>query len=198
MLAKVAAGDSLSEKETKIFEDHPRIGSQLITKIPRLGGVARIIACQQKRFDDAGTPEERSAGPIPFGARVLKLAIDVVQLRLAEKNGEEIWSIISAREGCYDPALFDALVEVLDVEYVVRSVTIKQLEDDMILDEHVVTPKGDVLLARGQPVTESLRERLAVFASSERGVREPIRVRRPLDRSKSGAPAEADKAPVTA
>ena len=185
-LARLAAGERLSDRELEMYRQHPKVGEKLISKIPRLGGVAKIIAYQQKHYDGTGMPEDEVQGDqIPLGARVIKLATDVVQLQLADYENEEIWSVISGRTGWYDPELLGALVGVLDVEYVVQALRVMQLEDDMILDEHMVTLSGDVLLSRGHRVTPLLRERLATFASSDRGVREPIRVRCPVARLKS-------------
>jgi len=182
-LAKLSSGAPVSAEELRTYQGHPRVGCNLISKIPRLKGVAEIIAYQQKRFDGSGVPNDgRQADQIPFGGRVLKLVIDVVQLISAEKSTDEVWAAIHDRDGWYDPSLVDALAAVLDVEYVIKSVKIKQLEENMILDEHVVAESGGILLARGQEVNALLRERLATFARTVGGVREPIRVRCPISR----------------
>ncbi len=187
-LAKLSSGKPLSAEELQAYQSHPQVGHDLIVKIPRLHGAAQIIAYQQKHFDGSGIPVDgKKAEHIPFGARVLKLVIDVVQLVSVEKSAEDVWTAIHDREGWYDPSLVDALAAVLDIEYVIKSVDIEHLEDNMILDEHVVTQSGDLLLARGQEVTLSMRERLKKFLETTKGVQEPIRVRRPI-RSKEGHP----------
>lgn len=178
-LAKLSSGMKLSAEELQTYQGHPQVGHDLIAKIPRLKGVAEIIACQQKCFDGAGTPADgRKGDQIPFGSRVLKLVIDVVQLISTEKPTEMALGVIHDRQGWYDPGLMDALAAVLDVEYVVSSVTIDDLEEGMVLDEHVVSKQGTILLARGRDVTLSMRERLKKFS----GIQEPIRVRRPIRR----------------
>ena len=182
-LAKLSKGIDLSAKELQMYRGHPQVGHDLIAKIPRLKGVAEIIACQQKCFDGSGVPNDgRQADEIPFGARVLKLVIDVVQLISAERSTDDVWAAIHDREGWYDPSLVDALAAVLDIKYVIKSVNIKHLEENMILAENVMTKSGDLLLARGQEVTSSLRERLTTFETTDGGVREPIRVRCPISR----------------
>ncbi len=185
-LAKLSSGETLSDEELKTYQSHPQVGCHLISKIPRLKGAAEIIAYQQKHFDGSGVPnDKKKAEQIPLGARILKLVIDAVQLLSAEKSTEDIWTTIYNRKGWYDPSLVNVLAAILDVEYVIKSVGVKHLEDNMILDEHVVTQSGDLLLARGQEVTSSLRERLSTFAITGRGVREPIRVRCPVSRAKT-------------
>ncbi|MBN2292116.1 MAG: response regulator [Pirellulales bacterium] len=197
-IAKLSSGAEVSPEELRMYQEHPRVGYNLISKIPRLQGVADIIAYQQKHFDGTGIPNDEKHGEqIPFGARVLKLVIDAVRLISTNTNKEELWDIIHKREGWYDPSIVFALASVLNLEYVVKSVEIKQLEEDMILDEHVMTQSGDLLLSKGHEVTASLRERLTAIASTASGVREPIRVRCPTvhSRDKKTTVSEPDTAP---
>jgi len=182
-MAKLSSGEEVSAEELQTYQGHPQVGYNLILKIPRLKGVAEIIAYQQKRFDGSGGPNDgKQADQIPFGARVLKLVIDVVQLLSAEKSTDDVFAAIHDRDGWYDPSVVDALAAVLDVEYVIKSVEIEQLEENMTLDENVVTQSGNLVLARGHEVTSSLRERLTTLARTVGGVREPIRVRCPISR----------------
>ncbi len=180
-LAKLAGGESLTDEELRTYQGHPQAGYNLISKIPRLKGSAEIIAYQQKRFDGSGTPEDGKEGEqIPFGSRILKLAIDVIQLTMAENSTEMALGVIRDRKGWYDPSLIDVLADVLDTEFIVSSVAIDQLEEGMVLEEHVVSKEGDILLASGLDVTLSMRERLKKFLETAKGVREPIRVRCPI------------------
>ncbi len=183
-LEKLSNGVELTAAELQTYQGHPQVGHDLIAKIPRLKGAAAIIACQQKCFDGSGVPVDgKKEDQIPFGSRVLKLVIDVVQLISAENSAKDTLATIHDRTGWYDPSLVGVLAGILNVEYVVKSVEIKHLEDGMLLDEHVVTGSGDILIARGQEVTSSLRERLTSFATSARGVREPIQVRHPINKA---------------
>ena len=182
-LAKLAGGETLTAEELRTYQDHPRVGHDLIAKIPRLKGVAEIIACQQKCFDGTGRPEDgRKGNQIPFGSRVLKLVTDVLQLVSSGDSTEHVLGVIRGRQGWYDPCLLDPLAAALDTQYVVSSETIDNLEEGMVLDEHVVSKRGDILLVRGHEVTWSLCERLKKFSETVQGVQEPIRVRRPIRR----------------
>ncbi len=193
-LAKLSRGEELTESELKTYQGHPQVGHDLISKIPRLKGAAEIIAHQQRRFDGFGASKDaKQAGEIPFGSRILKLAIDVVQLIAAEKTTEMALSVIRDRKGWYDPSLLDALEAVLGIEYTVKSVTINQLEEGMVLDEHVVSTEGSVLLTRGQDVTPSMCERLKKFSDTVKGVQEPIRVRCPNTQAKEDGVETKDK-----
>ncbi|NOY28957.1 MAG: response regulator [Planctomycetes bacterium] len=180
-LAKLSNGETLTDEELQTYQDHPQAGYNLISKIPRLRGAAEIIAYQQKCFNGSGMPnDEKQADQIPLGARILKLVIDVVQLIAAEKTTELTLRIIRDREGWYDPNLLDSLASVLGIKYVVNSVSISQLEEGMVLEEHVLSKQGDLLLTSGQEVTLSMCERLKKFLGTAKGVQEPIHVRCPL------------------
>jgi response regulator RpfG family c-di-GMP phosphodiesterase len=199
-LAKLSSGAPVSADELRTYQGHPQVGCDLISKIPRLKGAAEIIAYQQKCFDGSGVPNDRKTGDeIPFGARVLKLAIDANQLISAGKSAETALAVIHDRQGRYDPRLIDALTRVLATDYVASSVTINDLAEGMVLDDHVVSKDGGVLIARGMEVTMSMRERLKKFSESAKGVQEPIRVRCPV-KSRDEVPTrefEKDVVPST-
>jgi len=196
-LAKLSNGASLSAEELRTYQGHPQAGYNLISKIPRLKGSAEIIAYQQKCFDGSGTPDDGKKGEqIPYGSRILKLVIDVVQLISTEKTTEISLGVIRDRAGWYDPSLIDALAAVLGIKYLVNSVTIDHLEEGMVLDEHVLSRQGDVLLASGQDVTLSMRERLKKFLETPKGVKEPILVRCPITQINEGRIEAKDAEPI--
>jgi response regulator RpfG family c-di-GMP phosphodiesterase len=186
---KAARGIPLSAEETEALRRHPRIGHGLVAKIPRLEGVAMIILYQEKRFDGGGIPEDgRRGGEIPLGARILKVANDFEQLNSGGADNDDAFSKLRQRRGWYDPAVLDSLIPLLDVKSETRMVNVDELDVDMVLDEHVVAGSGEVLVSRGQAVTDSMRERLRNYAESAMGVRQPIRVRRPIA---AGCPASS-------
>ena len=178
ILTKLSNNIPLSDEEKRLYQGHPQIGYDLIEKIPRLKKVAEIIAYQQKRFDGSGAPDDkRRHEEIPLGSRVLKIAIDVLHLLASGKTTGEALYVIKERKGWYDPFLIDAVSDILNVEYVIKSVRVHELEDDMILDENIISGTGEILVARNKEVTPTMRKRLEAFSLSARGVKEPIRVR---------------------
>ena len=179
-LAKRATGTMLSEEELQAFQNHPQIGCELTANIPRLEGVTAIIAYQQKHFDGSGVPsDEKQADEIPLGARVLKLVIDAVQLIGVHKSSTKVVHILRERHGWYDPTIVNALETVLNVDCDIRSVGVHELKTGMILDEHLTSVSGSVLVTQGSEVTPLLTERIKRYKTSPDGIREPIRVRCP-------------------
>lgn len=183
ILEKVCAGQSLAVREAAMFYAHPKIGAELIGNLPRLSAVAEIVAYQEKHFDGSGPPDDgRSGDAIPLGARVLKVALDFDVLCMAGENQEQALAELHRRGGWYDPALLQSLARLFDCEicYAARVVRLDQLEEEMVLDQHVLSCDGDILVTRGHEVTSSLRLRLENFAQTVRAVQEPIRVLVPI------------------
>ncbi len=182
MLARLYSGEEISVEEMGMFQKHPETGRALVAKIPRLEGVAKIIAYQEKCFDGSGVPENDTQGEeIPLGARILKLALGLDTLLSAGESNEGAMAKIRSMHGQYDPVLIEILPTILETKFSLRTVTIEELDETMIVDEHVVTQSGDVLLASGQQVTSSMCDRLRNFSKTPQGVQEPIRVRCPLE-----------------
>jgi response regulator RpfG family c-di-GMP phosphodiesterase len=183
LIEKVCTGQSLSLRETTLFATHPRIGAELVGNIPRLAQVAEIIAYQERRFDGSGPPGDgRTGNGIPLGARVLKLALDFDVLRTSGQTPEQVLAELHRRTGWYDPALLESLARLSDCEicYESRVVSMSQLEDEMVLDQHVLSCDGDILVTRGQEISSALRQRLQNYANTVRGIQEPIRVSVPV------------------
>lgn len=183
VLERVCQGKSLTVKESAMFAAHPAIGADLVANIPRLQQVAQIIAYQEKRFDGSGPPgDTRQGEEIPWGARVLKLALDFDALREAGHTEEQAAQEIRRRDGWYDPELATRFIAALNVElsYESRQVTIAMLTDGMILDEHIISCEGDVLITRGNEITPTSRQRLENYVRSVRPIKEPVRVLVPL------------------
>jgi response regulator RpfG family c-di-GMP phosphodiesterase len=189
-LTALYQGGTVPEKDWNAFQAHPQSGRDLVGRIPRLEGVAQIIGYQGKRFDGTGLPADGVAGrQIPLGGRILKLLLDYDTLISSHMVKEEAIAVLQSRAGWYDPKLIDALSQIQDIRFIARDVTIGELTESMVLDEHIVSTSGEILVARGQQVTTAMRERLKSFAKSFRSVREPIRVLCPVERVDATADA---------
>lgn len=199
ILQKVYGGQTLHADERAIYESHPRIGSQLVAKIPRLELVAEMIAKQFERprsrdqFPGLG-PHTDARQRVEFGAFVLRLLIEFNQLAEQYSLAEAIERIQSNSESYHPSALLDAISELTVGRLETRLVHVRDLQEKMVLDEHVVTNAGDVLIAKGHEVTSSLIQRLWVFERTALGVRQPFRVRCHVLSKGSSAGSSADSA----
>jgi response regulator RpfG family c-di-GMP phosphodiesterase len=178
-LLKLYKGQELSGEESQLFAMHPFIGSDLLSHIPRMQTIAKIIANQEKNFDGSGSPQEESGRgeDIPLGARILKVVLDFDMLKSRGISDGEAYGRLAKRPGRYDPDVLSALREILaarsrDEERTVRA---GELVDGMILAEDVRIMDGRMLVARGYEVNRTLRERIKNF-SEKPGIKEPVRV----------------------
>jgi len=177
-LKKIYQGLELTGEEEQLFKMHPSIGSSLIAKIPRMEKIAEMITYQEKHFDGSGIPiDSRQGNQIPLGGRILKVILDFDALQVAENSKEKALDQLKQRSGWYDPGVVAALEAVIGLEakYQVRTVTVEELKENMILAEDVKTLKGLLLISKGQEVSRTLLEGLNKFVFSP-GVQEPIRV----------------------
>jgi len=181
-LKKIYHGQQLTAEESQLLDMHPFIAADLLKNIPRLESVARIIAYQEKRFDGSGLPVDSvQREEIPWGARVLKVSLDFDTLQTAGDSKSKAIAQLKQRPGWYDPAVLTALEAVIWIEgkFEVRVIPLRELQDNMILDDDVLTAAGVLLIAKGQEVNQLIRKRLFNFAETE-GIKEPLQVLVPL------------------
>ena len=183
VIRKIHRGKDLTEEEARRFGAHPRIASELLRHIPRMGEIAEIIACQDRHFDGKGhIAHPRKGENIPLGARILKVVLDFDTLESKGLSKVDALKELGRHLGWYDPAVLKAFEAVLGVSkrYRVKDEPVSRLKPQMILGEDVKTINGQLLISRGQEVTLALKERLMSFADAA-GVKEPIRVFVPLE-----------------
>lgn len=176
ILDKVWSGQTLTPEESALYRSHPKIGSRLLSRLPRLDAVAWMIARQQDGppTGDPASPEEES---LALGGMMLhvSLALD----RLLSRGialPEAVSTLLRASHG-YPPRLLNAL-QSLDLDEkprTLRHVRVDQLSDGMILAEDVRTRNGMLLLPKEHEVNPVARLRLQSAASGA-GITEPIPV----------------------
>ncbi|HTU87106.1 MAG TPA: HD domain-containing phosphohydrolase [Solirubrobacteraceae bacterium] len=161
---KVYAGARLTPSEAAMVARVPAVTRQLLSKIPRLEGVLEILDAARPAGDPSGAP---------IGARVLRIAVDYVELESQGASGTVAVGAMRSRER-YDRQLLDTLAGVIGAEAaVVRELVVAELRVGMTLADDARSVRGELLLARGQRVTERLVERIRNIGAE--GVREPLR-----------------------
>ena len=169
---KLYTGAPLSDHEAEMVERVPAVTRQLLSKIPRLEGVLEIL--DKFRY---GPDEIGALGTVPVGARVLRIAVDYAEL---ESRGSHVGVALGAMRtrAIYDPKLLQAFVGVVGVgPAAIRELSVSQLRVGMTLADDVRSTRDELLLARGQSVTDRLVERLRNLGTN--GIREPVRVFEP-------------------
>jgi len=167
VLEKIASGKKLTVDEQKLYASHPAVGAALIEHIPRLSKVSEIIANQHKRY----------APTLSDGARILRIAVDYVTLESKGLSPAHIFVRMRSCEGCYDPAILEKFEKSVGVvgTYIRQSLVIKELTENMILEDNIVTQDGLLLAAKGMELNETSIYRLLQAAKTFKII-EPVSV----------------------
>jgi len=145
------------------------LGFDLLSTIPRLEGVAEIVAYQEKRFNGGGVPEDdRQGRDIPWGARILKVALDFDALQAWGQTPVLCLEKMRQRPGWYDPAVFEAFAQVVGQESGgrIESLDVADLRPRMIMAEDVRNDLGRVVVQKGTELTGPLVTHLRAFAET--------------------------------
>jgi response regulator RpfG family c-di-GMP phosphodiesterase len=178
IVKKYYYGEPLNPAEQELVDAHPKVGAELVAKIPRLEIVSKYIAHQRNVLYEIESSNDLLTKDEQLGAKILKVVLDYELMSMTASSARALHVMRYGRDGHYDLAVLHALAESEGVSVQSQSLAIAELEEGMILDEHVFSSTGELLVAEGHEVTQSVIIRLKSYAKS-RGVREPIRVRYP-------------------
>jgi len=177
-LARIYAGQDLAEEEMAIYASHPQVAGRLLSRIPRLEGVAEIISHQMQEVDLTGLPEKiQEWDTRMLGGIILRAATDLDDLVASGVSAEAAVSKLEKQTERLPEQVRKVLrsVKIMKEHVETRLVTIAQLEIGMVLDEDVMSANGTRLIPRGQEVTHTILIRLQSFSDGV-GVVEPFRV----------------------
>ncbi|MCB0340027.1 MAG: response regulator [Bdellovibrionales bacterium] len=107
---KNEAKQPLSEEEQKLILEHPQIGSDFVSRLPRLSSVAEIILNQNKSFDGSGFPYNDLKGEqIPLGSRLIKILFHLAQSTADGKSQLEALNDMKTQKTVFDPEGVEAV-----------------------------------------------------------------------------------------
>ncbi len=154
-------GQPLNDVDQKAFDQHPEFAGRLLANIPRLEGIAWIVAHQRpgSTIGDGQMPEN-----IREGAGVLRVAVafdDLTMRGLDYANALETLSQNASLNQRAVQSLTTLPTDTANMEY--RTVRIEDLATGMILQEEIRTTAGMLLVGRGQEITYPLAVRLVNF-----------------------------------
>ena len=109
---------ALSETEWAVMKRHPEFGAQIITGIPFLEEVARIVRHHHERWDGMGYPDGLKGDRIPLGARIFAVG-DSFDAMTSDRPYRRALLIDGAREEIrrcsgaqFDPAVVTAFLSI--------------------------------------------------------------------------------------
>jgi len=175
-LAKLYSGEHLGDTEKAMVERSPEVARNLISNIPRLEQVGKIIYYHRKGYDGSGFPADKLCGvEIPPGARLLRILLDLAEAEKLRGPGADAFAVLERKSFLYDPAILKlsrqcllsddegsvaTATDAAGVKHIDKRVTIELLlpEDRILAD--IVSLNGSLVLASGHVLTPSLIERL--------------------------------------
>jgi len=177
-LSKVYAGGDLSEEELQMFRDHPQLGKQLLSNIPRLEKVSEMVSGQltgiQKMAPESDT---LPSDPGLLGAEIMRTAMDFDSLISQGKSAAQALGEMKSGNNSYHPDILKTLreIQVAQVEMHLKAVNIRDLNDSMILAENIQTQNGALLAAKDQQVSVSVPKLLMNYVE-QKAIRETVSV----------------------
>lgn len=181
IIARVERGRPLSSEDMEVYQQHTEVAAKLVANIPRMGGVAKAIAYQEKNFDGSGFPADSVRGKdIPVGARILRVLLDFDKRVSGGQAKAEAYKAIKQASELYDPDVVVAFGEVLGEEgrYVIVSMPVRSLRDTMILAEDMFVTRGGKtfkVLPKGYELSSVSLEHITKLARYD-SVTDPVKV----------------------
>jgi response regulator RpfG family c-di-GMP phosphodiesterase len=189
-----APSDLLSKDQRREYMKYPMNGEQLLMALEPLKETARIIRHHQEKWNGYGVPERLEGTEIPLGSRILRLAVDFMELqyglilerKVSRDNALKL--IRRYRDRLYDPEIADRFLEVCeqvapDVEQDdpdILAVDTLRLKAGMVLARNLYAASGMLLLNEGKKLTSILIDKLVAFEKGEPdGTRYTVYVHRP-------------------
>ena len=175
------------------FTSHAAVGGALLAKNPRMEIVAGMIRHQMTpaaELRTKGLPSD-----VALGAEMLMIAIyfDGAITRGIEKD--QALAHMRGRPDVYEAHVVAALEhqEIAAPELEIKSIYLRELRLDMVLNQDLSTATGLFLAPKGQIVSPAFIARLKAFARS-RGVVEPFSVLAPVSRPTKSVAFQARQA----
>jgi putative nucleotidyltransferase with HDIG domain len=109
----------LTDAEWILMREHPVIGERILSVLPGMSGVARIVRHEHERWDGGGYPDGLTGEAIPLGSRII-IAADTYHAitsnrpyRAARSHGEAVEELTRCAGTQFDPTFTAALVGYL-------------------------------------------------------------------------------------
>lgn len=197
----VTPADMLHHNELDLYRSYPKQSESLLMTLDPMKDAARIILHHQERWDGSGFPDHLKGEAIPFGSRLMKLAVDFIELQRGlilerQMNSDEALVYIRKYAGkLYDPDMVEDFIKACG-EYLedvtlsdptVKVMTTRELAAGMVLARNLNADNGMLLLNAGKVLSGPLVEKLIAFEAME-GARYSVFVKIPEEELDPSAP----------
>lgn len=179
----VTPSDLLRHTDRDRYRSYPKQSESVLMTLDPMKDAARLILHHQERWDGSGFPDRLKGEAIPFGSRLLKLAVDFVELQRGlilerQMNTDEALLYLRQYAGrLYDPDLVEDFIQVCAaflsditlIDPAVKVLTTRDLAEGMILARNLNADNGMLLLNAGKVLSGLLVEKLIAFEAMEGG-----------------------------
>jgi hypothetical protein len=157
----VYRGEKLSSTEQAQYDAHPSVAYDLLSRIPRLEPIARMIEHQHRPLPDSSAVDPEMAD-MRLGTEILRLTLAYEKLIHQGTSRSEAVHSLSRQNKHFSPEFFRALVELdpNSEEGEIKQCRIEALVSGMILQQEIRTSEGALLVSKGQEVTSTLLSKL--------------------------------------
>ena len=190
----IAPSDMLHSTDRELYRAYPTQSESLLMTLEPMKDAARIIRHHQERWDGSGYPDHLKGESIPFGSRLLKLAVDFIELQrglILERNMNSDESLLYIRKysgRLYDPSMVEDFVQACaaflsDVtlgDPNVKVMTTRELTAGMVLARNLNADNGMLLLNAGKVLNLPLVDKLIAFEAME-GAKYSVFIKAPDD-----------------
>ena len=177
----VAPSDLLHSTDRARFREYATQSESLLMTLEPMKDAARLIRHHQERWDGSGFPDHLKGEAIPFGSRLLKLAVDFIELQRGlilerQMNSDEALLYIRKYAGrLYDPDMVEDFVQACaaflsDVtlgDPMVKVLGTRELAEGMVLARNLNADNGMLLLNAGKVLNLPLVDKLIAFEAME-------------------------------
>ncbi len=143
-------------EEKALFDGHPQVAHDLLSKIPRLEPIAWMIAHQNQDVTVNGDLADQEMADMRLGASILRVALAFDELVRRDVSKTEAAHRLSKQHRDLDRRIFEALVELKEEEHEIRECRVDQLAIGMILRQDIENEAGVLMVAKGHEVTQPL------------------------------------------
>src|SRR5690554_4202604 len=186
--------DQLNRVQRETYRRYPTVGEQLLIAMEHAQEAALYIRHHKERWDGDGYPNGLSGEDIPWGARLLALAVTTVEMQKGmiqprPLSRQHVLKVLELQAGSiYDPELTKAFIRIVstipeDIDVIDSSIKIKrpvELKPGMVTGRKLYSKTGTLLLNEGQVLGDRLIDRLIEIEQND-GEKFKIYIRRPTE-----------------
>ncbi|NBF05135.1 response regulator [Pseudomonas sp. Fl5BN2] len=194
----ITPADLLHHHQREHYRAYPQQSESLLMTLEPVQDAAHLIRHHQEHWDGGGFPDRLKGELIPLGSRLLKLAVDFIELQCGlilerRMNSDEALVFIRKYAGrLYDPELVEGFIQVCSVylsdvtlgDPSVKVLGTRELAAGMVLARNLNANNGMLLLNAGKVLNLPLVDKLIAFETME-GARYSVFVKLPPEPSMS-------------